>query len=105
MGGLGAALRLTGSKRFYFHTKMSVSRHRLRSKSCADSAGVSDGFPTGKSRSHNPLVLGSNPSGPTNQINDSRFALVTDTARRRVEDWFGETVRDVIPVLSLQSIE
>jgi hypothetical protein len=36
-------------------------------RSCADSAGVSDPLPTAASRSHNPLVLGSNPSGPTSQ--------------------------------------
>jgi hypothetical protein len=36
-------------------------------RGCADSAGVSDSLPTGESRTHNPLVLGSNPSGPTNQ--------------------------------------
>jgi hypothetical protein len=42
-----------------------VTRCDLRG--CADSAGVSDSLPTGESRTHNPLVLGSNPSGPTNQ--------------------------------------
>ena len=36
-------------------------------RGCADSAGVSDSLPTGEPRTHNPLVLGSNPSGPTNQ--------------------------------------
>jgi hypothetical protein len=36
-------------------------------RGCADSAGVSDTLTTGTFRSHNPLVLGSNPSGPTNQ--------------------------------------
>ena len=40
-------------------------------RGCADSAGVSDTFPTGESRTHNPLVLGSNPSGPTNQPVDA----------------------------------
>ena len=33
-------------------------------RGCADSAGVSDILPTGKSRTHNPLALDSNPSGP-----------------------------------------
>jgi hypothetical protein len=36
-------------------------------RGCADSAGVSDSLPTGGCRTHNPLVLGSNPSGPTSQ--------------------------------------
>ena len=27
-------------------------------RGCADSAGVSDGLPTGEPRTHNPLVLG-----------------------------------------------
>ena len=36
-------------------------------RGCAESAGVSDSLPTGESRTHNPLVLDSNPSGPTNQ--------------------------------------
>jgi hypothetical protein len=40
---------------------------RCELRGCADSARVSDPLPTGASRSHNPLVLGSNPSGPTSQ--------------------------------------
>ena len=36
-------------------------------RSCADSARVIDTLPTDPLRSHNPLVLGSNPSGPTSQ--------------------------------------
>src|ERR1700752_840013 len=46
-------------------------------RGCADSAGVSDSLPTGEARTHNPLVLGSNPSGPTNQPRSGPETWVT----------------------------
>ena len=51
-------------------------------RGCADSAGVSDSLPTGKTRSHNPLVLGSNPSGPTNQPIEDAVIRETDATTR-----------------------
>ena len=47
--------------------KVAISRDGCDPRGCADSAGVSDNFPTGESRTHNLSVLDSNPSGPTNQ--------------------------------------
>ena len=47
-------------------------------RGCADSAGVSDSLPTGEARTHNPLVLGSNPSGPTNQPVEAAAVRKTD---------------------------
>jgi sortase A len=43
-------------------------------RGCAESAGVSDNLPTGKTRSHNPLVLGSNPVVP--RYNGQRASVI-----------------------------
>jgi len=51
-------------------------------RGCADSAGVTVLYSTGATRTHNPLVLGSNPSGPTNQPVEATVVRTTGAITR-----------------------